>query len=338
MLERDLPPDWKAPDMSTIAYRDFAIQGSVDQRRGLDYLATRQDIDMNKIVCMGLSAGGNDLPLLAVEERFKGTLLLSAGIGNWWTEQKVIAEAFPANFAPYIKGPKLMIHGIYDEGIPFRTAAKPLFEILSEPKKLIQLKTGHFPPMDLWVPPALEWLDTVLGPVQKERRARAESESQKMPQAPIVLTVRLRSLALGSPPSALRFFSDCVTLFELGSRIFLSASLQFCQNPAVICMNGYPMVVESCPVTALTRGASIRSRRWVSVDGQMVGINPRKMVFVGRLHRVHRVYGVKVVSIWRGPAPATIDPNLTPAARWGRPNMRQTPANDSTPVPGDSAK
>jgi len=101
---------------------------------------------------------------MAVEERFKGVLLLAAGLGA--QARNTIPAANAVNFAPYIKVPKLMIHGRYDEGIPFRTRARPLFDLLSEPKELIVLETGHFPPMDQWVPPALRFLDTTLGPVE----------------------------------------------------------------------------------------------------------------------------------------------------------------------------
>jgi hypothetical protein len=170
MREREVPHDWKWPEPNTVAHRDHMVRGSVEQRRGLDYLATRDDIDMNKIICMGLSAGGNDLPTMAIEDRFRGVMLLSAGIESWFTDAKVMPEANPVNFAPYIKCPKLMIHGIYDEGISFKTEAKPTFDILSEPKRLIELKTGHFPPMDQWIPPTLEWLDEILGPVSQIER------------------------------------------------------------------------------------------------------------------------------------------------------------------------
>jgi pimeloyl-ACP methyl ester carboxylesterase len=91
-------------------------------------------------------------------------LLLSAGIQK--DGPKTIAEADPVNYAPFIKGPKLMIHGRYDEGIQFKTGAEPLFRLFCEPKELVVLETGHFPPMDQWVPVAKKWLDKVLGPIE----------------------------------------------------------------------------------------------------------------------------------------------------------------------------
>jgi formylglycine-generating enzyme required for sulfatase activity len=175
MTDRPLPLAFQNADEATVAFRDMLVQDTVDQRRGLDYLATRDDIDMSKIVSMGLSLGGYDLVTMAVEKRFRGTILLAAGLMPGEKQKRVIAEANPINFAPYIEGPKLMIQGRYDEAIPFATEAEPLFRLLSEPKEFLVLDTGHFPPLDLWAPPALAWLDKTLGPV---------GETRKSPDAP----------------------------------------------------------------------------------------------------------------------------------------------------------
>ncbi len=164
MRERDLPPDWTDPEIESVAYRDMVVTDTLDQRIGLDYLAARGDIDMDRIACMGLSQGGFDLITMAVEERFQACLLLSAGLGR--TKRKIIDAGDPVNFAPYISGPKMMIHGRYDEAIPFETRARPLFALLSEPKEMVVLECGHFPPMKDWVPPALRFLDETLGPVE----------------------------------------------------------------------------------------------------------------------------------------------------------------------------
>jgi hypothetical protein len=165
MRERDLPPEWKGPKPDTIAYRDMMVYDTVDQRRGLDYLATRDDIDMERIACMGLSLGGSDLVTMAVEDRFRAVILVGAGLSA--SDRSVIAEANPVNFAPYIKGPKLMIHGRYDEGLPLRTEAQPLYDLLSEPKdNFVVLPTGHFPPMHLWPPYVEAFLDRLFGPVK----------------------------------------------------------------------------------------------------------------------------------------------------------------------------
>jgi formylglycine-generating enzyme required for sulfatase activity len=165
MRERDLPLDWVDPEPGTVAYRDMMVYDTVDQRRGLDYLATRDDVDMERIACMGLSMGGYDLITMAVEERFRAVVLLAAGVSS--QEGRTIEEANPVNFAPYIRGPKLMIHGRYDEGLPLRTRAEPLYRLLCDPKDLVVLDTGHFPPLDQWVPKVEEFLDRTFGPVSR---------------------------------------------------------------------------------------------------------------------------------------------------------------------------
>jgi hypothetical protein len=174
MRERDLPPDWVPPDEGSVAHRDMMIYDTLDQRRGLDYLETRDEIALDKIVCMGLSMGGYDLVTMAVEDRFQGVLLLSAGLGTG--ARRTIAAANPINFAPYIGGRKMMIHGRYDEGIPFRTGALPLYKLLSPPKEHAWLECGHLPEMDQWVPHALRFLDETLGPVETTRAASSVAD------------------------------------------------------------------------------------------------------------------------------------------------------------------
>jgi formylglycine-generating enzyme required for sulfatase activity len=163
MKERKLPPDFVDPKPTTVKYREMVVFDTVDQLRGLDYLATRPEVDRSKIACFALSMGGYDVVQIAVESRYRSVLMLSAGIardaGEW------IPEASPVNFVPYIRVPKLMIHGRYDEGALFKTSAEPLYRLFSEPKRQKVFDTGHFPPLELWVPVAKDWFDETLGPV-----------------------------------------------------------------------------------------------------------------------------------------------------------------------------
>jgi len=176
MTERPLPLDWKSAEMETVAYRDMVIYDVIDQRIGLDYLIDHHpEIDKDRLASMSLSMGGYDLPMLAIEERFNAHFLISAGLapGN---AKRVIAAANPVNFAPYIRGPKLMIHGRYDEGIPFETMTKPLFDLLSEPKEMHVLETGHFPPFAQWYPIAQDFFDRTLGPVKLKQNSSQSSQ------------------------------------------------------------------------------------------------------------------------------------------------------------------
>jgi formylglycine-generating enzyme required for sulfatase activity len=169
MSERKMPPDFVDAQESSVKFREMVVTESIDQRRGLDYLATRPEIDMSKIASFALSAGGTHIVLRAVETRYRSILILSGGL---WNPPDIIAEAAPVNFAPYVgysrkEGvPKLMLHGRYDEGIQLKTGAEPLFKLLSEPKDpMILYDSGHFPPMEKWVPDAKKFFDKTLGPV-----------------------------------------------------------------------------------------------------------------------------------------------------------------------------
>lgn len=79
----------------------------------------------------------------------------------------MIAEANGANFAPHILAPKLMINGRYDEAIPFRTEAEPLYKMLRGPKQLVLVDHGHIPPLEVSVPAINNWLDDKLGTVKR---------------------------------------------------------------------------------------------------------------------------------------------------------------------------
>jgi dienelactone hydrolase len=165
MRERDLPAGYVEPAPTSVRFRDIQVADTIDERRAIDYAASHGDFDMDHVACMGLSLGGHDVVSMAVETRYRSIVLLSAGLYS--ESAKSIPEANPVNFAPYITVPKLMIHGRFDEGVPFRTGAQPLFNLLREPKELRPLECGHFPPMEEWVPIAQEWFDRTLGPVTK---------------------------------------------------------------------------------------------------------------------------------------------------------------------------
>jgi dienelactone hydrolase len=165
MSEREIPPEFVDAKESSVKFRDLTVSESIDQRRGLDYLETRPEIDTKKVASFALSAGGTHVVLRAVETRYKSILILSGGLYN---PPDIIPEAAPVNFAPYIKVPKLMLHGRYDEGIQLKTGAEPLFKLLTEPKKMILYDSGHFPPMEKWVPDAQKFFDETLGPVKSQ--------------------------------------------------------------------------------------------------------------------------------------------------------------------------
>ena len=132
----------------------------------LDYLATREDIDASKIAYVGRSMGAAQaLPLLALEPRLKTAVLLGGGLpsGN------LPPEIEPANFAPRIRLPVLMVNGKYDAYFTLDGAQQPLYELLGtrpEDKRHYALEGGHGSlPRAEKARLVLDWLDRYLGPV-----------------------------------------------------------------------------------------------------------------------------------------------------------------------------
>ncbi|MHC4168645.1 MAG: protein kinase domain-containing protein, partial [Planctomycetota bacterium] len=127
--ERRLEESFYPPD--GIQSRNLYVQRSQDLRRAVDYLQTRQDIDVEKLAYVGLSWGGlTGSLMMAVEDRFQAGVFLLGGI----CACKRHPTADPANFAPGVKVPTLMINGSDDSIFPYETAQKPLFDLLGTPQ------------------------------------------------------------------------------------------------------------------------------------------------------------------------------------------------------------
>ncbi len=165
-IERLWPSDRMAPDRQSAEYLDEMIGRVTDVRRGLDYLATRPEIDQDGIAVFAPSAGSRvGLIVAAIERRYRTTVLMGAGITREGAQ--AIAEANPVGFAAHIQGPTLMLQGRYDEDTNLTTAAEPLFRLLPEPKRLTLFDGGHIPGTEVLVRELSAWFDEVLGPVRR---------------------------------------------------------------------------------------------------------------------------------------------------------------------------
>ena len=138
---------------------------ATELRLGIDYLETRDQIDMERLAYVGLSFGaGSRLPFAAVDDRYRSVVLIGAGIDE--RMQPTLPEAANFNFAPYIRPPKLVLNGRHDEEHPWNTRALPLWNLLREPKELVLVDgAGHLPTVEQRVPPINAFLDKTLGPV-----------------------------------------------------------------------------------------------------------------------------------------------------------------------------
>jgi predicted esterase len=132
------------------------IQWAQDLSRTVDYLATRSDIDSQRMTFAGFSLGAAVAPVLVVAEpRFKAAMLIAGG----YHARAWLPEIDPRRYAPHVKLPVLMLNGSCDAIFPMQSSQDPLFRHLgSADKQRKLLLAGHTIPADEAVRIADEWL------------------------------------------------------------------------------------------------------------------------------------------------------------------------------------
>jgi len=153
-------------DINSRASIDFQICLMNDLQRSIDYLETREDIDMTKLAYYGFSWGGAVGPIaLALEKRFSLGIFLDGGLYSGQRPPEVNA----LNFAPHVDVPLLMINGSKDFIFPLETSQMPLFELLGtqeEHKVHVLFDHGHST-IAYWrnqvIREILNWLDRYFG-------------------------------------------------------------------------------------------------------------------------------------------------------------------------------
>ncbi len=141
-------------------YRGFGKSTGSPSEKGLykdaqaayDYLASRNDVDKNKIVVYGKSLGGPvaaDLCInrkasaLILEGSFASVVLRAQQIYPFLPMQFLISQKYDT--IAKVKGiriPKFIAHGKKDEVISFRHG-EILFEVAAEPKQFLPFDGGH---------------------------------------------------------------------------------------------------------------------------------------------------------------------------------------------------
>ncbi len=151
----------------TALWRDHNVAWSKDVGRSLDYLETRNEIDLGRLAYLGLSWGSAVAPIvLALENRFKVAVLMSGGLEF----QRALPEADRINFVSRVRIPVLMVNGRYDHFFPVESSQLPFFRMLGTPakdKKHVIYESGHAPPRKDFIRESLDWLDRYLGPVKR---------------------------------------------------------------------------------------------------------------------------------------------------------------------------
>ena len=167
------------PPSGPIGVRDLLIQQAKDLRRTLDYLATRDDIDTDRLAFHAVSYGATRSPyLLATEPRFRIAMLVSTGLSS---TAHLPPEIQHVDYLARVKLPVLLITGRNDLTMSYETSQRPFFELLGTPvadKRHVALDSGHLPPGYTELSRYLvEWTDQWLGPVEDGRYAQVTPPS-----------------------------------------------------------------------------------------------------------------------------------------------------------------
>lgn len=159
-LKSDLPDE-------TVLYKDHVIMWGKEFGRTIDYLATRKDIDADKLAYLGISWGGFMGGIIpAVEKRIKVVVLNVGGMAM----EKALPEVDQLNYLPRVTQPVLMLNGQYDMYFPVETSQKPMFAFLGSPKsdkRMVVYESGHVVPPTEFIKETLAWLDRYLGTVHQ---------------------------------------------------------------------------------------------------------------------------------------------------------------------------
>jgi hypothetical protein len=148
--------------------RDLIIQWTQDVQRTVDYVASRGDIDMDRIAFYGVSLGATYGPIYtAVETRFATAVYVAGGL--YGLSMTRPPEVLPFNFLTRNTTPALMVNGRYDFELKLETAVEPMFHSLAvsdADKRLAVFDSDHLPKPNDIVRETLDWLDRYLGPVE----------------------------------------------------------------------------------------------------------------------------------------------------------------------------
>jgi formylglycine-generating enzyme required for sulfatase activity/tRNA A-37 threonylcarbamoyl transferase component Bud32 len=154
------------------ASRDVAIARVKDFSRVLEYVATRADLDGERLGYYGVSVGASvGVRINAMEPRLKANVFLGGGLAR----VPVSPEVDPFNFATRVHVPTLMVNGNGDFQVPHVSSQLPLFRLLGLPpdrKRHAIFEGGHMPvAIHEVMREILDWFDRFLGPVNSVPRS-----------------------------------------------------------------------------------------------------------------------------------------------------------------------
>jgi eukaryotic-like serine/threonine-protein kinase len=163
-FDRQLPPA-----RSPAETKDRLVKRFQDMRQSVEYLVSRDDIDVSKLGYLGASWGSGSAPvMISQEDRFRTAVLFEGGL----YQERTAPEADAFNFLPRVRIPVLMLNGRYDYTFPLESSQKPYFRWLGTPekdKRHVLYDAAHDVMVNRTevVKEVLSWLDQYLGPVAR---------------------------------------------------------------------------------------------------------------------------------------------------------------------------
>ena len=146
----------------TQLYKDHVIIWGKEYKKTIDYIESREDLDIETLSYFGVSWGGAMANiLLAIDDRVKAAILDVAGLSFQETYKEI--EAY--HYTSRITCPVLMLNGKYDVYFPLETSQKPMFHLLAtddDEKKHYVYPSGHYVPKKEIIKEHLHWLDIYL--------------------------------------------------------------------------------------------------------------------------------------------------------------------------------
>ena len=140
------------------SYKEHVIKWGKEYKRTIDYIESREDMEVSNLSYFGVSWGGYMANiLLAIDGRVQSATLYVAGL----CFQKAKKEVESYHYTSRITMPVLMLNGEFDQFFPLETSQIPMFKLLGTPeedKKHYVSETGHFVPRDILIKEHLGWL------------------------------------------------------------------------------------------------------------------------------------------------------------------------------------
>ena len=133
----------------------YTMQSVTDQRRGIDFLFSRPEVDTTKVALMGGSMGGYYGTLVAgLESRLTTVVLTVPGTGAGRAPDDALARfSHILNFAPRVSAPILMVNATGDG----RASGEELYNAMPEPKQQIWYESEHYLPPREYSEDILNW-------------------------------------------------------------------------------------------------------------------------------------------------------------------------------------